>query len=191
VPLAELQNALAQLYTREDARASFAADPAAFAERFGLGPSDRARLAAIGQTRLHAYADSLDRKRASEAARLLPLSARALSGAFRQAALRYARRVPLADGRSRYCTDAIAFARHVIRSNGAAIGAARCSLLAFEADSLAATSRVPGLRLAAYPYDPFELARALARGDALEACAPARTAVAFAGPFRFRIPLSR
>jgi hypothetical protein len=187
VPLAELQNALAHLYTREDARASFDADPAAFAEHFGLGPSDRERLCAIGQTRLHAYADSLDRKRASEAARLLPLSARALGGAFRQNALRHARRVPLPDRRSRYRADAIAFARHLIRSNGSALGAARSALLAFEADSLSASSHVFGAKLTAYGYDPFELAHALARGDSVEVCAPSRTIVAFAGPFRFRI----
>lgn len=187
MPLAELQTALAHLYTREDARASLETNPAAFAERFGLGPSDRERLAAIGQTRLHAYADSLDRKRASEAARLLPLSARALGGAFRQNALRYARRFPLADRPSRYRVDAVAFARHLIRTKASVIGAARTTLLAFEADSLSASSHVFSARLGSYGYDPFQLAHALARGDAVEACAPSRTVVAFAGPFRFRI----
>jgi hypothetical protein len=189
MPLAELQQALAHLYTREDARRAFASDFAAFAERFGLKAADRERLAAVAGVRLHAYVDSLDRKRANEAARMLPLSARALGPAFRSNVLRYARRRQLRDCDDRYRTDAIAFARSLDRQLLAAIGEPCAALLRFEADGLAASRRFPAVRLAVYRYDPFEVARVVARGDSPDICAPARTVVAFLGSFRVRFSL--
>jgi hypothetical protein len=56
-------------------------------------------------------ADGLDRKRANEAARSLPVSARALGPAFRRSFLAYARGSRLGAGTMRYRDDAIAFAR--------------------------------------------------------------------------------
>ena len=113
MPLAALQRALAQLYTRQDARDRFCADPAGFARDFALRPAEAAQLASIGETRLHAYVDSLYRKRANEAARLLPLVAQALGPRFRAEFFRYARRVPLGRGPRRYRDDARRFARHL------------------------------------------------------------------------------
>lgn len=113
MPLAELQRALAHLYTRENARERFRADPVGFARTFALQPAELAQLASIGETRLHAYVDSLDRKRANEAARLLPLWARALGTQFRAEFFRYARRVPLGRGPHRYRDDARRFARYL------------------------------------------------------------------------------
>ena len=94
-------------------RERLGADLPGFARTFALQPAELAQLASIGETRLHAYVDSLDRKRANEAARLLPLWARALGTQFRAEFFRYARRVPLGRGRHRYRDDARRFARYL------------------------------------------------------------------------------
>jgi hypothetical protein len=146
VPLADLQRALAQLYTREDARAFFRTDPAAFAWSFTLDAADREQLARVGETRLHAYVDSLDRKRANAAARLLPRASSALGPAFRRAFLRFARGTPLPGGRNRYRADARAFLRHVAETRPADLAPEEVALLAREARGL--RRRFSGMSLA-------------------------------------------
>lgn len=165
MPLAALQRALAHLYTDEGARERLRRDPGAFARSLALGPADLASVTSIGETRLHAYADSLDRKRANECARALPLSARALGPRFRAEFLRFARRVPLGAGPRRYRDDAVAFAANLTRH----CGPAERALLAFEARS------GPGIGF--YRYCVPELARAAARGARIEDAEPRLTLV--------------
>ena len=118
MPLAEVQRALAHLYTDENARARLRFDPADFARRFALGPADLAQISPIPAARFHAYADSLDRKRANECMRMLPLSARVAGPGFRADFLRYARTAPLGEGPWRYRDDAAAFAAWLLCGRG-------------------------------------------------------------------------
>jgi len=189
VSLAQLQFALARLATSDAARAAFDRDPNLFMREFELGAADRARLARVAGARLHAYADSLDRKRANEAARLLPLAAAALGPAFRAAFMRHARRTVLPQTADRYRADAIAFARTVSRGPDAA--RPTVALLAFEAGALAAASGVPRPRLARYRYDPADLARRLAVAEHLDGAEPRPTIVATWGEWSVRVRLPR
>jgi hypothetical protein len=134
MPLAQLQTALAHTLRSDDVYDTLRRDPQAFARTFDLSPVELAWVASIGERRLRAYTDSLDRKRASECARLLPLSARYLGPRFRRECLRFARRVPLGEGPKRYRTDAVAFARSLLRLRGNdALDDRARALLAYEA----------------------------------------------------------
>jgi len=141
--LAEFQRALATLATDQAAREWFRRTPREFADAFALGDVEYARLCEVGATRLQAYADSLAGKRANEAARMLPLAARALGADFRAAFLRHARRTQLGAGPERYREDAAAFAR----TPGAH------PLVAFEAAAREESSRRLRLRVARYACD--------------------------------------
>ena len=140
--LADFQRAFATLATDEVARASFRRSPREFADAFGLDDVEFARLCAPGATRLRAYAESLEGKRANEAARLLPLAARALGADFRAAFLRHARRTRLGEGPERYREDASAFARTP----------GTHPLVAFEAAARAESARRFPLRLRVARY---------------------------------------
>jgi hypothetical protein len=165
VALADLQRALATLYTDEASRERFRRDPRAFANRFGLSDAEFGQIRAIGEARIHAYADTLDRKRAAEAARLLPLSARLRGPEFRAAFLAHARVTRLGTGPGRYRDDALAFARrppvHPLTAfeaaqlrGGAWLALVGCDLPATLASLGDAPPRVvPGLTLVARP--PF------------------------------------
>jgi hypothetical protein len=176
MPLADLQRALASLYTDECARERLRSDPVAFARAYALAPFDVAALAAVGERRLHAYVDSLDRKRASACARNLPLSARVCGPLFRVAFLRYARTAKLREGRHRYRDDARRFAAHLARDTRLS-GPAR-ALVAFESSAETGIS--------AYPYFVPGLASAAASGAPIDDASPRRTVVIrILGRFRF------
>ena len=182
MPLAALQQALAHLYTDERARARFRSDPEAFARSFELAPAELAQLSSIGEARLHVYCDSLDRKRANECARTLPLSAAAFGPLFRREFVRYARKVPLGAGARRYRDDAAAFATFLSRSAGVGVCAPAFTLLRFEANF--------GCGVRFYRYFVPDLARLAARGDSIETAeAVATLVVRFLGrTFALRFP---
>lgn len=170
MPLAQLQRALAHLYTDQTTRDLFGSDPAAFATAFGLDPVELAQVASMGGASLRAYTDSLDRKRANACAGLLPLSARGIGPRFRAEFVRFARGAPLGDGPHRYRDDASAFAAHIRRSrDSSGIGAAQRALLAYE------SRRSAGI--AFYRYFVPDLARSVLRGDAIAAAPPRWTVV--------------
>jgi hypothetical protein len=162
-----MQRALASLYTDESARERLRSDPAGFARTHSLAPFDVAALAAVGERRLHAYVDSLDRKRANACAQTLPLSARVLGPLFRVAFLRYARVTKLGEGRHRYRDDARRFAASLAR-DARLSGPAR-ALLAFEASAETG--------LSSYPFFVPELARAAATGAPIDDAPRRRTFV--------------
>jgi len=170
MPLAEVQRALANLYTDEKSRDRLRIDPVAFASAFGLGPAELAQVSSMSGARLRAYTDSLDRKRVKACAAMLPLFARCLGPRFRAEFVRFARRVPLGEGPQRYRADALAFAAHVrrLRSNGT-IGAPERALLAFELQRGA---------IAFYRYDVIELSGRVARGMTIADTAARATLVA-------------
>jgi hypothetical protein len=181
--LAEVQRALAHLYTSEPERERLRDDPQRFARLHALSARELAQLRAIGDVRLGAYADALDRKRANECARILPLSAAAGGPHFRREFLRFARRVPLGAGPFRYRRDAAAFSNFVLRSGGAGFSPPARALLRFEA---------AGARpLAWYGYDVMQLARAVALGRPIDAAEHRPTLVARAFGRTFALDVSR
>jgi len=173
--LAQSQRALAALLTDGDARARLRDDAAAFAREFSLTLTELEQARAIGGRGLDAYAGSLERKRASEAAHLLPLGARALGTAFYRAFAAYARRVPLAPAPGRDLRDALGFARE-------AAGLGECpaplrELLDYEATWLRARASRVRLSLRRFDYPVSALAREVAAGGSADAVAPRRTRV--------------
>jgi hypothetical protein len=80
--LGAIQGALARLFTDEAARAAFLEDPERAARALGLGDDDCGTLARLAPQALRQFAGSLKAKRALDARKMLPLTARALGGAF-------------------------------------------------------------------------------------------------------------
>jgi hypothetical protein len=80
--LAEVQAALAKLFTQTQARAAFARDSLAAGRALGLDEADAAALARLAPRALERYAASLTAKRRLDAAKLLPLTALALGDEF-------------------------------------------------------------------------------------------------------------
>jgi hypothetical protein len=80
--LAQVQAALARLYTDEAERAAFLADPQGAACALGLEADDAATLAAIAPQTLRRFANSLKAKSLLDARKMTPLTARVLDGAF-------------------------------------------------------------------------------------------------------------
>jgi hypothetical protein len=152
MPLAEIQRALARTFTNDHVCDMLREDPVRFARTFDLSPVELEWIASIGEGRVRGYTDSLDRKRASECARLLPASARYLGPRFRRECLHFARRVALGEGPERYREDAVAFARRLLRLRGedALDGQVR-ALLAYESS--------PRTHIGFYAYRVPELTR--------------------------------
>ena len=73
---------LARLFTDEDFRVRFFADPIGVGKSLGLDESESKRLASLDQTRVDAFAASLYRKRAGDVAKSLPLTRRALGTSY-------------------------------------------------------------------------------------------------------------
>jgi hypothetical protein len=163
------------LYTNEAARARLREDPAAFAREFRLTDPELAQLRAIGDARLHAYVDSLDRKRFAEAARLLPGSARARGPAFRRAFVAHARRVPLGGGPERYLRDVLRFASGAAHDPNAAPHLRE--LLDYEATELRAASAPAFARIRRYAYPVARLAREIDAGRSADGIARRPTVV--------------
>ena len=80
--LAPVQAALARLFTDAAARSAFLDDPRAAAHALGLDPGDADALAAIAPQALRRFAAGLKAKRALDARKALPLTAKALGASF-------------------------------------------------------------------------------------------------------------
>jgi hypothetical protein len=161
--LAQVQAALARLYTDAAWRASFLADPEAAGATLGLAAAEARQLAGLAPAQVELVAGSLRRKRLTEVVKLLPLSHRALGPRFAALFWRHADAY-LPRGTKRHRADALAFTAYLAR-------AARAEpldppwaadLLAYEAAWLAASD--PGCRvlLRRFRHDPRPLAHALA-----------------------------
>lgn len=82
MPLKETQALLARLFTDAGLRRAFAADPGGTARKFGMDENAASAFAAIDQDAVERYARSLLGKRALDARKALPLTARALGDDF-------------------------------------------------------------------------------------------------------------
>jgi hypothetical protein len=110
--LAEVQRALARLYTDADTRERFLADAAAAGAALGLSAQETAQLAELPAQQLRFFAASLRRKRLGEVAKLLPLTHQALGAQFARLFWRYADSY-LPGGTKKHPQDAIAFAAFI------------------------------------------------------------------------------
>jgi hypothetical protein len=164
--LAQVQAALARLYTDAAWRADFLADPEGAGAGLGLDAAEVRQLAQLGPGQVQLVAGSLRRKRLNEVVKLLPLSHRALGPRFAALFWQHADAY-LPRGTKRHRDDALAFAAFVAR-------AARvegleppwaADLMRYEAGWLATS--VPGCRglLRWFRCDPRSVAHALAHGD--------------------------
>lgn len=108
--LAQLQAALARLFTDAALRERFFADPAAIGRELGLASEEIAQLTKLGQGEIAEFARSLDQKRLSAVRDLLPLTARALGDRFDGLFLEHAERYR-PGGIQKHLNDALAFAR--------------------------------------------------------------------------------
>jgi hypothetical protein len=80
--LADVQAILARLFTDAAFRASFFADPFAVGRSLGLEPTEASALAELSRNAVEQFAATIRRKRADDLRKALPLTARALGGAF-------------------------------------------------------------------------------------------------------------
>jgi hypothetical protein len=80
--LADVQAILARLFTDASFRASFFADPFAVGRSLGLEPTEASALAELSRNAVEQFAATIRRKRADDVRKALPLTARALGGAF-------------------------------------------------------------------------------------------------------------
>jgi hypothetical protein len=110
--LMEVQRVLARLYTEDELRERFFADPAAVGKTLGLDIEETRRVAELSAGEVRGFARSLRRKRLGEVAKLLPMTRRALGALFDRLFFRYAgtadRSVPR--GIRKHREDAAAFA---------------------------------------------------------------------------------
>jgi hypothetical protein len=160
--LAEVQRALARLYTDTAVRERFLADPARVGAALGLSADEAALLARLPAAQLRYFADSLRRKRLGEVAKRLPLTHQALGARFAARFWQYADTF-LPHGPHKHRQDAVAFAAFLART--AALDPPWAGELArYEAawlESAAPTRRALWLRLG---YPPGRLIQAAAGG---------------------------
>jgi hypothetical protein len=110
--LADVQAVLARLFTDPEFRASFFADAVAVGRANGLDPADSQRLAALSRKEVDGFAETIRHKRVDDVRKVLPLTARALDGKFRDHLLAVTASPPR-PGRHR--DDARAFVDHLGR----------------------------------------------------------------------------
>ena len=161
--LAQVQAALARLYTDAAWRADFLADPEGAGAGLGLQAAEARQLAQLAPGQVQLVAGSLRRKRLNEVAKLLPLSHRVLGPGFAALFWRHADAY-LPRGTKRHRDDALAFAAFVgrtARAEGLEPPWA-ADLIRYEAAWLAAST--PGRRglLRWFRCDPRAVAHALA-----------------------------
>ena len=83
--LQEQQNVLARMYTDPEYRAAFLSDPHSVGNKDGLSSDEVSDIAAISQSELGFFSDSLVWKRRREVEKLLPLVRKALGDNFDRA----------------------------------------------------------------------------------------------------------
>lgn len=111
--LADVQAALARLFTDADLRARFFDNPLGVGQTLGLDEGDALCLARLVQVDVDRFAATLKRKRVDDARKFLPLTAQALGDSFAPL-LVAAISGPPSDGR--HCDDARALVARLTRS---------------------------------------------------------------------------
>jgi hypothetical protein len=149
--LADVQRALALLYTDRAARERFWADPEAAGVEWGLTSDDIAQLAALSRPEVDQYAHGLMAKRRGEVAKLLPRTRAALGLQFRAFFTEYAAGfTPSGPGKHR--EDAVRFAAWLDDRN-AGLGRHTVDMAAYEAACLTAFASGCRFQLRVYRTD--------------------------------------
>jgi hypothetical protein len=163
--LAEVQGALARLYTDAALPARYFADPVAVAPELGLSPEEARQLGALSAHRVEFFADTLRRKRLGEVRALLPRTHRLLGRAFVALFWQFAPTyVPR--GIHKHRDDALAFVRFLeqaARADGVTPAWA-LDLARYEAAWLQVAEPARRWTLRRFRYPVATAARALARG---------------------------
>jgi hypothetical protein len=162
--LADVQATLARLFTDAPFRASFFADPVAVGRANGLDPAEAQTLAALSRNEADDFAGTLRRKRADDVRKVLPLTARALGGAYRHHIL------PVTAGSprpGRHRDDAHALVEHLgrIARSGQLEPPWAADLARYEATFGDVLHRRSGILVRRFRYPVARLAAAVLRGD--------------------------
>jgi len=162
--LKETQALLARLFTDARLRREFAADPVGVARRFGFAEKDARRFAAIDKGAVERFAEGLLGKRALDARKAMPLTARALGASYDRLFLE-AIEGPPSPGRHR--ADALAFARRLaaLAARGGAAPPWIGDLARYEAAFIEAARPGGVLLFRRFHYPVGRLAAALFAGE--------------------------
>jgi len=190
------QKILARLYTDAALREQFLADPRSVQEEFGLTGAELHSLTRLPQAQLEYFAASLVRKRAREVSKLLPVTARAMGGAFEPAFHSFAERFRPA-GIKKHCDDAVTFAVFLRKwaREGALAPRWLGDLASYEAANLEATHSTRRFTATFLQYAVAETVALAARWNYLPSV-EARQAIAvwfrlsrWSGVWHFTLPL--
>lgn len=165
--LAEMQKALARLYTNAALRERFFNDPAAVARELGFGDEEARRLAELSPARIDSFARALHNKRLAQVAKLLPLSKRALGGPFSEAFRAFADTYVPA-GTKKHLGDALAFAGHLeklLRERKGQHPRWALDLLRYEKARIKAADPRRRVVVCVFRHDISQLVRSLARKE--------------------------
>jgi hypothetical protein len=166
MPLAEVQTALARLFTDRKARDVFAREPEAAGRALGLDDLDARALALLAPRALEDFAASLNAKRMLDARKLLPLTAQAFGAAFGP------RLRAILDGPPRgAAADALALIAS-LSNNGAVSTSWAVDVARYEAAFIEMGRRRWGFLVRRLAYPAPVIAVALRRGEAIGAIAP-------------------
>jgi hypothetical protein len=119
--LAQLQRALARLYTEADIRAELKRDRAAFAQRFQLSADETESLAGNVLSEAESFARSLYQKRFGEAMRAAPVLSELLGPPLDELFALYATVTPLGAARNP-ALDTLGFIRWLLDGKGNRLG---------------------------------------------------------------------
>ncbi len=158
--LGETQALLARLFTDAQTRRAFFADPQATGLRFGLSETEALTLAALDRQEVEIFAESLLGKRALDARKTLPLTAKGLGDRFDQL-LSVAIDGPPAPERHR--ADAASLARF-LAGDGASEPSWIGDLARYEMAFISAARPGAFLLLRRFAYPVNHIARQLAAG---------------------------
>jgi hypothetical protein len=159
--LAEVQSALARLFTDADLRARFFADPPSVGRTLGLDEAESSGLAGLSPRHVAQFAATLRQKRIDDARKVLPLTSLALGVTFASRLLE-AIDGPLPPGRHR--DDARVLADHLSRSSAIDRPWA-ADLACYELALREAMTLRAGLIVRRFHYPVGQIAASIYRGE--------------------------
>jgi hypothetical protein len=169
--LAEVQTALARLFTEPEMRSRFDSDPLSVAALLRLSREEACSLAKVSVQLLEHYATSLRRKRCNDAQKILPLTHRLLGREFAPLFMRYLEQASLPVGPVRAIHDALGFTAF-LRGRAAASTTEPpyvADLAAYEAARRVAATPGRHCFMRVFRYPVAQLAAASWKGAAVDA----------------------
>ena len=163
--LAEVQTALARLYTDAAWRAEFFDDPLRAGRAVGLTTDEAAQLAQMPVNDVNFFAHTLYSKRLHEVQKLLPLSRRAFGPCFDDNFRAYSETYQ-PDGTKKHCNDAVLFAEYLNKNPLAGAPVYAQDVLRYEATRLLAGQPARFFRMCRFRYALKPLLRSLSAPDA-------------------------